>query len=212
MLTYQNIIIIIIAYLLGSIPSSVWIGEIFFNKDVRKYGSKNAGATNAIRVLGLKAGIPVLITDTFKGWLAVNLVSFIKNNFVPDTDAFINFQIILAISALIGHIFPVYVGFKGGKGVATLLGIAIALYPYAIIVTTGIFIIVFIITKYISLSSVISAIAFPFIVIFIFNSKLNFWLIMFSIATGIFVLITHRKNIKRLLKGEETKFKFKKEI
>ncbi len=141
-----------------------------------------------------------------------NKVFFIKNNFVPNTDAFIDFQIILAISALIGHIFPVYVGFKGGKGVATLLGIAIALYPYAIIVIIGIFIIIFIITKYISLSSVISAIAFPFIVIFIFNSKSNHWLIIFSIATAVFVLITHRKNIRRLVKGEETKFKFKKEI
>ena len=208
-MTYQNIIIIIIAYLLGAIPSSVWIGKIFFNKDIRKYGSKNAGATNAIRVLGPKAGIPVLIIDIFKGWLAVNLVFFIKNNFVPNTDAFIDFQIILAISALIGHIFPVYVGFKGGKGVATILGVGIALFSYSVLVAVGVFAVVLLITRIVSISSIIASILFPFIVVFIFNVN-NLSLIIMSVAVAVFIPLTHLKNIKRLIKGEESRFDFKK--
>ncbi len=123
-----NIGILIFAYLIGSIPTSVWIGKSFFNTDVREHGSRNAGSTNAIRVLGWKAGLTVLIIDIFKGWLAVNLIH-LTNYYIPETGDFIEFQLLLGIAAILGHIFPVYVGFRGGKGVATLFGLVLAINP-----------------------------------------------------------------------------------
>ncbi|MBN2519273.1 MAG: glycerol-3-phosphate acyltransferase, partial [Bacteroidales bacterium] len=130
MITITNILLIILAYLIGSIPSSVWIGKIFFNTDIRKFGSKNAGTTNTFRVLGYKAGLPVLFIDILKGYFAVSLVLIFKNHNLTEIQIF-NFQLILGLAAILGHIFPIFAKFKGGKGVATLLGIflSIALFP-----------------------------------------------------------------------------------
>lgn len=200
---------VILAYLIGAIPTSVWIGRAFYKVDVRTQGSGNAGATNTIRVLGYKAGIPVLIFDVFKGWLAVYISHFffIESAKFPDAT---DFKIMLAIAAVIGHVFPVYVGFKGGKGIATLLGVGIALFPLATLFAVIIFALSLILSGYVSLSSMIAAVTFPVVEILILGHNDYPSLMGLAIAVAVFVPITHRKNIRRLIKGEETKFTVRK--
>jgi glycerol-3-phosphate acyltransferase PlsY len=201
----QFILLIISAYLIGSIPTSVWVGKAFFKLDVRDHGSGNAGATNTIRVLGWKAGLPVFIFDVFKGWMAVMLaVFFVSDQF--GSDQLVYLKIALAAAVVLGHVFPVFAGFRGGKGVATLLGVGIALYPIAVWVVLAIFIAILLTTGYVSLGSITGAILFPVLEIFLFKQE-NVWLIGLSILVAIFIPFTHRKNIKRLLKGEESKFR-----
>jgi acyl phosphate:glycerol-3-phosphate acyltransferase len=198
---------ILFAYLIGSIPTAVWVGKIFYKTDVREHGSGNAGATNVIRVLGYKAGIPVMLFDVFKGWFAVQLVKIFPHQFLsPDAITYV--MITLAVAVFLGHVFPLFAGFKGGKGVGTLAGMGIALYPFALLVVLGIFIIILIISKYVSLSSILGSIVFPFIVIFLFGES-NLGLIVLSILVAVFIPLTHIKNIRRLLKGEENKFQFR---
>ncbi len=198
----------ICAYLLGSVSSAVWIGNIFYGVDVRKKGSGNAGATNTIRVLGLKAGIIVLLIDTLKAWTAVQLAPFFATGIFTG-DALTNYKILLGVLAVIGHVFPIYTGFKGGKGVASLVGMIIALYPYAFLVILLWFIIVFMLFRFVSLASITSALLFPFLVIFVFKET-TLSLQVLAILIAIFVPLTHHKNIKRLIKGEELKMSFKK--
>ncbi|MDE6494226.1 MAG: nucleoside triphosphate pyrophosphohydrolase [Bacteroidales bacterium] len=203
---YLLIVGVAVAYLIGSFSSAVWIGRWFFNKDVRQYGSHNAGTTNTIRVLGLAPGIVVLIIDAFKGWLAVKM-DFI---FIPESmlQYRVYFDVVLAIAVLLGHVFPLYTGFKGGKGVATLLGVVMAVYPEAFVAALLIFAVIFILTRYVSLASIVSAAAFPFLEIFLFRQT-EPTLRYFSIFIGLFILITHRKNIGRLLHGKESKLRLK---
>lgn len=196
-----SIVALCVAYLLGSVPTSVWLGQWFYGKDIREYGSGNAGATNTFRVLGIKAGIPVLLFDIGKGWGAVQL-SFFFEYFNRSQE--VNFQLALGIFALLGHIFPLYVGFRGGKGIATLLGLMIAIHPQAAGFTLLIFAFVFLITRYVSLGSVIAALAFPVIIIFVYKETIPSMMI-FSIFIAILVLITHQKNIERLLSREESR-------
>jgi len=203
-----NVIGIILAYLIGSIPTSVWIGRAFYGIDVRKFGSGNAGATNTIRVIGTFPGVIVLLIDAFNGWGAVSLAFFFGNNF-HFYFQYVNYELVLALAVLLGHVFPIYVGFKGGKGIATLIGIVIALYPFAFFVALGLFIIVFVFTRYVSLGSILTAVSFPFIVIFVFNITLPS-LIIFACMIAVFVPLTHKKNIKRLLNGSESKLYFNK--
>lgn len=197
---------VIVAYLIGSIPSAVWIGRLFYGVDVREHGSGNAGATNVIRVLGYKAGIPVLLFDVFKGWVAVSLAGWIG---LPGAspDLIVYVSIMLAFAAVLGHVFPVFAGFKGGKGVGTLAGAGIALYPIALLIILGVFIITLSLTKYVSLSSVLSALLFPIVVILVLGEQ-HPGLVILAIVIAIFIPLTHRKNISRLLKGEEKKFDF----
>lgn len=198
----------VLAYLLGSISTSVWIGRIFYDVDVREKGSGNAGATNTIRVLGLKAGIIVLLIDAFKAWLAVQLASYFAAGILIENQL-INYKILLGSIAVLGHVFPLYTGFRGGKGVASLVGMVIALYPYAFLAILGWFAIVFILSRYVSLASVTSSILFPVLVIFVFREQ-SISLIVLSILIAVFVPLTHKKNIRRLLKGEELKMSFSK--
>jgi glycerol-3-phosphate acyltransferase PlsY len=200
---------IILSYLIGSIPSAIWVGNLFYGIDVRNHGSGNAGATNVIRVLGYKAGIPVFIFDVFKGWFAVQLV-FLFPHAGLSSEWITYVRIALAIAAVTGHIFPVYAGFKGGKGVAVLAGVGIALYPLALLIVLGIFILSFVLSRYVSLSSIIAAVLFPFIVIFLLGEK-NTGMIILAILVSIFIPVSHRKNIRRLLHGQENKFVFKRE-
>ena len=208
MISLINILALVLAYLLGSIASAVWIGQIFYGTDVREYGSGNSGATNAFRVLGKKAGIAVLLIDSAKGWLSVNLVTLLHTleitHLLPGTGPFIDFQLALGIAALLGHIFPVYVGFRGGKGIATLLGIILAVHTGAALASMGVFIVVLLITRYVSLSSMVAATAFPVVVILVFETTISS-LVIFSLVIAILVLITHQKNIERLLRKEESK-------
>lgn len=201
-----NIGILVIAYLLGSIPTSVWIGKTVFGIDIRERGSKNAGATNAMRIFGWKAGITVLVVDVLKGWLAVNLIH-LTNYYIPETGNFIEFQLLLGIAAILGHIFPIYVGFKGGKGVATLFGLVLAINPEPTLLCVGVFIATLLVTKYVSLSSMIAGFAFPVMVIFVFKTTTPS-LVIFSLIIAVLLLFTHQKNIERLLRKEEKKVLF----
>lgn len=204
MLTSTNILFLLGAYLLGSIPTAVWIGKYFYNIDVREYGSGNAGATNVFRVLGKKAGIPVLLIDVLKGFVAVSLAN--SSDYTVGSNQFINLQLVLGIASLVGHIFPIFASFRGGKGIATLLGIILAILPFAAFISIGIFIVVLIVSSYVSLGSMTAAVAFPIIVILGFKTTTPS-LIIFSILIAIMVLITHQKNIERLLRREESKAK-----
>lgn len=204
MITWFNVIGLLIAYLVGSIPSAVWIGKYFYGIDVREYGSGNAGATNTFRVLGKKAGIPVLLIDVFKGWLAVNMAYL--TDYRIGSVQFVNFQLVLGVAALLGHIFPVYAGFRGGKGIATLLGIILAVHPQAALLSIAVFIAVLLVSKYVSLGSIIAAMSFPVIIIVVFKAEIPS-LVIFSLIIAVLVLITHQKNIERLLRREESKTK-----
>jgi len=207
MITTEIIFFVLLAYLTGAFPSAVWVGKTFYNTDVREYGSGNAGATNTFRVLGKGAGIPVLLMDVFKGWLSVSYVNFISNADALSPELFFENQLAFGIAAVIGHLFPVYTGFRGGKGIATMLGLLIGLNWLAALFSFVVFIVVFLISKYVSLGSVIASIAFPIFVILVLGSKISS-LNLFAIFVPILSLITHQKNIERLVRGEETKIKF----
>jgi glycerol-3-phosphate acyltransferase PlsY len=198
------IITIVLAYILGSIPTAVWAGRIFHGIDVRERGSGNAGAANAIRVLGWKTGVPVLLIDMIKGWTAAMLPVFFDLA-QHDTALITNLQIMTGLIAIIGHIFPVFAGFRGGKGVATMFGVLLALHPYLTLTCLGVFLIVFLITGIVSVSSMSAGIAFPILLLIVFETP-SLLFKLFSIFVAVALLITHRKNIKRLLKGEEKKF------
>jgi acyl phosphate:glycerol-3-phosphate acyltransferase len=196
------LLLILLAYLLGSIPTSVWIGKAFYNIDVREFGSGNAGATNTFRVLGQKAGIPVLIIDILKGTAAVAL-SYIPS-LEADSAAFVNLQLGLGVAALMGHIFPIFAGFRGGKGVATILGIVICITPVSCSLVLIIFLIMLFAFKYVSLSSMVGGLSYPFILNLVMNNQ-NKTLMLFSIVVAVLLVITHRKNIIRLFKRQESK-------
>ena len=204
MINSFNILLLLGGYLLGSIPTAVWIGKFFYKIDVREYGSGNAGATNTFRVLGKRAGVPVLLIDILKGFAAVSLAYF--SPYTPNSNQFINLELVLGIASLVGHIFPLFASFRGGKGIATLLGVVLGVHPYGALICMVIFLIVLLISSYVSLSSMISALCFPIIVIFVFKTTVPS-LIIFSILIAIMVLITHQKNIERILRKEESKSK-----
>jgi glycerol-3-phosphate acyltransferase PlsY len=194
---------VVLAYLLGSIPTAVWIGKIFYGIDVREHGSGNAGATNTIRILGWKTGIPVLLLDMIKGWVAAMLPVFFS---LADhgTALLINLQVFAGIAAVIGHIFPLFAGFRGGKGVATIFGVLLAIYPVLTLLCLAVFLAILVITGIVSVSSMSAGIAFPVFLFTIFETPSHLFRI-FSVVIAIALIITHRKNIKRLLNGEEKK-------
>jgi len=204
---FITILVFILAYLIGSLPSAVWIGKWFHNIDVREHGSGNAGATNVIRVLGWKTGIPVLLIDVAKGALATLLPVYFKLA-EPDSALLTNFQIIAGVTAIAGHIFPVFAGFRGGKGVATIFGVLLALHPLLTLSCMAVFLAVLLITGIVSVSSMIAGISFPVFLFVLFDSPSVVFRV-FSILVAIALVITHRKNIGRLMRGEEKKlFKF----
>ncbi len=194
------------AYLIGAIPTAVWVGQRFYGVDVREHGSKNAGATNTFRVLGKKPGTFVLLFDVLKGWAATSLASVLVQVNVISADDLIYYQMAMGILAVIGHVFPVYVGFKGGKGVATLLGMVLAIQPQAALICIGIFIIVLLLFKYVSLGSMLGAVAFPLLLLLIPRFQPDKpALTIFGFLLAALVVYTHRKNIGRLLNGAESK-------
>jgi glycerol-3-phosphate acyltransferase PlsY len=206
---FLTLIAFLLAYLLGSIPSAVWIGKIFHGIDVREHGSGNAGATNTIRVLGWGTGMPVLIIDLAKGWLAAMLPLFLK--LAPEESALLtNLQIMTGLIAIAGHIFPVFAGFRGGKGVATVFGVLLAIHPLLTLACMGVFLVVLIITGIVSVSSMTAGIAFPVLLMTIFDTP-SFFLKIFSVLVAVALLVTHRSNIRRLLRGEEKKLFRKKQ-
>jgi len=197
------VLAIVLAYLLGSIPAAVWIGKRFHNIDVRQHGSGNAGTTNTIRVLGWKTGIPVLLIDIAKGWLATMLPVFFHLA-EPGSALMTDLEILTGVIAIIGHIFPLFAGFRGGKGVASVFGVFLALQPLLTLCCIGIFLVILFITGIVSVSSMSAGISFP-VFLFLFFDTPSIIFKIFSILVAIALLITHRKNIGRLLRGEETK-------
>lgn len=208
----HEIILLLMAYLLGSIPTAVWVGKYIYKIDIRNYGSGNSGATNTFRVLGSKAGSFVFFVDTLKGFLAVDLAYFIEK-YQMDSVALTNFQVLLGIAAVVGHIFPIWAQFKGGKGIATLFGMILAIQPIVAMSLIAVFLIMLFVTRYVSLSSITASIAFPVMIFFVFREP-EFMYRLFALVTAIMVVMTHHKNINRLLKGNESKvplFKKKKQ-
>src|ERR1051325_8709361 len=203
-----HIFIILTAYILGSIPSAVWIGKFFYGIDVRQHGSGNAGATNVFRVIGKRAGVPVLFFDVLKGWMAVKVSYFVAD--MLGNEEFISLQLTLGAAAIIGHIYPVFASFKGGKGVATLLGVTLAIHPLSALVGIGVFGFILLASKYVSLSSILAGLSFPISLMILFPTS-SATLVLFSLLTPALLLVTHQKNIERLLKREESKiYLFKK--
>ena len=212
MMSIYSISAVLLAYLFGSIPTAVWLGQAFYGVDVREYGSGNAGATNTFRVLGKKAGIAVMTIDILKGFTATKLAYFIGLSITgpQNSSQFINYQLALGLTAVVGHLFPVFAGFRGGKGVATLFGMILAVNFPAAMLCVLVFLVVLLITKYVSLSSICSGFAFPLGIVFLFQSTIRSE-VLYSMCVCVLVLVTHQKNLERLLKGKESKvYLFKK--
>ena len=202
-ITFEHISFALLAYLIGSIPSAVWIGKGFYGIDVREHGSGNAGATNVFRVLGKGPGTIVLLMDVLKGYLALQL-AFVSGEYLPSSQQYVNFKLILGIAALTGHIFPVFAGFRGGKGVAIMLGILIGLNPWAALICTGVFLLFFLLFGYVSLGSLMAALAYPFVMMLVLGETIPS-VNIFAMAVCVLVFVTHQKNIERLLNGTESK-------
>lgn len=199
------IFFLLAAYLIGAVPTAVWVGKLFYGIDVRQHGSGNAGATNTFRVLGKKPGSFVMAVDIFKGWAATSLAHFMLEAGAIPEDKLVLFKIMLGVLAVVGHIFPVYAGFKGGKGVATLMGMVLAIHLEAALICLGIFIVVLLISRYVSLGSMIAAICFPLLLLLPRFQPDEPLLIVFGFLLSAMVVFTHKKNINRLLQGQESK-------
>jgi acyl phosphate:glycerol-3-phosphate acyltransferase len=206
MITISSVIALILAYLCGSIPTAVWIGQAFYGVDVREYGSGNAGATNTFRVLGKKAGIPVMLLDIFKGWLATNFAMIIGVSTTGPVHsiAYTNYELALGVAAVMGHLFPVFAGFRGGKGIATLFGMVLAVNLHSALLAIAVFITVLLITKYVSLSSITAGFTYLLGVTFVFPVYIRS-VTIYGMCICALILVTHQKNIERLLKGKESR-------
>jgi acyl phosphate:glycerol-3-phosphate acyltransferase len=199
----NELLIILFAYLLGSVPTSVWVSNYFFQIDIRDYGSGNAGATNTYRILGPKWGTFVMIADMLKAVIAVKLAFLLPESY--DNELYlVNLQLGLGLAAVIGHIFPVWARFKGGKGVASLFGMVLGIQPNVALCCVGVFILVLYLTRWVSLSSILASVAFPVFILVIFNEPEHLYRV-FAIVVALLVLFTHQKNISRILKGNESK-------
>lgn len=198
----------VLAYLLGSIPSAVWYGKIFHKIDVRQHGSGNAGATNTLRTLGNKAGFIVFFLDFLKGFIATKLpaLTFLKDT--NDVSELFNYQILFGVLAVVGHVFPVFAGFKGGKGVAVLFAVLFAMDIRVALICLAVFILLVWITRYISVGSMVGALTSPIAVGYFYGLD-QFGFLAFCSVIAIAVVYLHRPNIKRLLAGNENRFSFK---
>ncbi len=199
----KELVLIIVSYIIGSIPTALIISKRFFGIDIRDYGSGNMGATNTFRVLGSRYGTMVMVIDILKGMAAVmlyNFVPFYLNHELERT----NLMLGLGLAAVAGHIFPVFAGFRGGKGVATLLGMVLAIQPVIAVSCIGIFALVLFLTRYVSLSSILAAVALPICVLWIWNEDEVFYRV-FALIVAILVIVTHQKNIGRILRGVESR-------
>jgi len=199
----QEIVLIFIAYLIGSLPTAVLVSKYFFGIDIRDYGSGNAGATNTFRVLGTRWGAFVMAVDIMKGVLASFLYLLLPYYLTNEWDR-TNFMIGLGLSAVVGHIFPIWANFKGGKGVATLLGMVLAIQPLVALCVLAVFLLVLYLTRFVSLSSILASMAFPLFILVVFNEPEPLYRV-FAIAVALMVILTHQKNISRLLQGNESK-------
>ncbi len=211
-LTYYCIItLLIMAYLLGSIPSAVWIGKRYYGVDIRQHGSKNAGTTNMLRVLGRRAALPVFAIDFVKGFVAVSIMTLMRyDDNITSVDV-INLRIVAVLFAVLGHIYPVFAHFKGGKGVATLIGAVTGIQPNVALFCFVVWFLVFMTTHYVSLASITAGCSFPIFVSIFSGSIYSRYgdvpisFIIFSIVVAVMLIWTHRRNIERLLSGTESR-------
>lgn len=199
----KELLLIVIAYFIGSIPTALIISKRFFGVDIRDYGSGNMGATNTFRVLGSRYGTMVMIFDMLKGLLAVELYNFLPYYFHNELER-TNFMIGLGLAAVVGHIFPIFAGFRGGKGVATLFGMLLAVQPIIAISCTGVFVLVLYLTRYVSLSSILAALSLPISVLWIWNEHEVMYRV-FALLVAALVILMHQKNIGRILRGVESR-------
>jgi acyl phosphate:glycerol-3-phosphate acyltransferase len=199
----KELLLIFIAYLIGSIPTALIISRHFFGIDIRDYGSGNMGATNTFRVLGSKYGTIVMVFDILKGMLAVALFNFLPHYLHNEWDR-TNLMVGLGLGAVLGHIFPIFADFKGGKGVATLFGMVLAVQPVIAASCVGVFLLVLFLTRYVSLSSILAGIALPICVLWIWNDDVVIYRI-FAVLVACLVILTHQKNIIKLLRGNESR-------
>ncbi len=184
------------SYLLGATPTSYLVGKWARGIDLREHGSGNLGATNAFRVLGWRLALPVLVVDIFKGW-------FPTYAFVRWADAAPEWAMAYGVAAIVGHVYSIYVRFKGGKGIATSAGVFLALAPVAVLVGIGVWLLVVFATRIVSLGSILAALALPLAVYAVEGTTPIFWV---SVSLAAFVIYAHRSNIRRLLRGEEHRF------
>lgn len=192
----SSALIVLFAYLCGSISTAVWYGRFVHKVDIRNHGSGNAGATNSLRVLGKTAGIVVLVIDFLKGFLPVLLAEYLS--FEEPVVLLVGFV------AVIGHLLPVFSNFQGGKGVATAMGVIVAILPLGALVCFVVFLATVVLTKYVSLGSILGAASFPVAVVLLSENP-SVYLILFGVALALLLSFTHRKNIERLLAGNESK-------
>jgi len=201
-ITFTSMSMLLLAYILGSVPSAVWIGKLFYNVDVREFGSGNAGTTNTLRILGKKPALFVFIFDLLKGFVACYLPIWMILG--ADHYVIINWQILAGLAAVLGHIYPLFADFRGGKGIATLLGITMALQLDASLICFTLFLIVLFFSKYVSLGSILAALSFPIYIIGIDGSQ-HLLTVLFAVLIPLLVISTHQKNIKRLIGRSEGK-------
>lgn len=200
-----KILIILLAYLLGSVPIGYIVGKVFFKKDIRQSGSGNIGATNALRNFGTGTGLIVLALDLLKGFLVVKLAASI----FPSSNLII---VLCGVFAVIGHVFPIYLGFKGGKGVATAGGVFLALAPIPLLITILCFITITWITRYVSVGSILSAICFHILALSeqVIRNTNNIAMVVFTTLIVLLLIYKHQDNLSRLLNGTENRISFKK--
>lgn len=188
---FKIAMMLIIGYLLGSIPSGVWIGKIFYGKDIRQYGSGNMGSTNTFRVLGKKAGIIVLLMDMLKGTLAAcqPYIFDVKIN-----------VLIIGCAAAVGHVFPIFAGFKGGKAVATSAGILLAYNPFFFVIAWIIFLITLYLSSMVSVASMVGMVLVTLLSFFVFKDNI---LTVIAFILTLFIFYRHKGNLKRIREGHE---------
>lgn len=186
----------VLGHVCGSVPSGLWLVQAFHGIDIRNYGSKNIGTTNVFRTVGPKTAVLVLIADAFKGILAVGIMSYLFHNPLLD--------VITALGALLGHNYSLFLGFKGGKGVATALGLLIFMMPKVAVASLGIWLVCVLLTRYVSLGSIMAAIFTPTLAWYLGYPSAY---VIFSVVAAFFVVLRHKENIHRLLTGTESKIK-----
>ncbi len=209
------LVVILISYLIGSIPSSLWMGKLFKGIDIREHGSGNAGATNTFRILGWKPGVLVLAIDFMKGFVCAYWVSQLAYHIasgpvsiIPNWSVNPFLMIICGITAVVGHMFPLYANFNGGKGMAAASGMLVAIEPFSVAIAFAVFLIVMISTRFVSLASLIAAFIYPLTLVvlrYIFGLHVDGSVIILGAFIGLFIIFMHRKNIKRLINGSENK-------
>ncbi|HUG41035.1 MAG TPA: glycerol-3-phosphate 1-O-acyltransferase PlsY [Longimicrobiales bacterium] len=195
-------LLLLVAYLVGATPTSYVMGRLVRRIDLREHGSGNLGATNAFRVLGWKAALPVMLVDVAKGWVPTALFP------LWDGAPAAEWALAYGAAAIVGHVFSIYVGFRGGKGVATSAGVFLALAPWAVLIGFIVWGVTVTLTRIVSLASILAALVLP-VAVFVTNEP-PFELVL-SVALAAFVIYAHRANIRRLARGEEARFAKRKE-